>query len=522
MKNNNVVMVVDGTSMLVDAYQESCPDGLKNAKTLEEKESLYHLLEKASNGRYIGAVRGLFATILEAVDKINPTHIAVVWGTSRKSNCRKEIYSGYKADDSQMDEPLREQFRTAQAMLMPLIKQFTSNSFEAIDLAGTIANKLYDKAEIHILARNGNYLQLADISNVYLKTSRAQSMNTQFAIDDSAIPVGFFKYNKDMVKYVKELEPHQILGFNAIVGNPSSGIPGVKGVGATTAKPLISRFSTIDKIYEAIENIDSSELASIFKSIGIRNPVNKLIQGKEMAFISRDLYEINRDVFVDGNDLEDLNNILTVESVSRELNRVGLLTGYISNAYSLGSQFSYRALLEDLNIGTSESETPFISNSTSTVELGLRGEEEELEDSLDDNFMEYDGDGCYVIRRSDDSVGNYDECEEEYDYEDDNQDIDDGGDYYDFEVVTESQNNEINTLKEDTISLVDSFVVNKYRCNHCEADFVLLGSADVKFCPNCGIRQESRIEINIDNLEESGCDLNSIVRKCNVLGELKI
>ena len=122
MKEGNKVVIIDGTSILVDAYYSTLPEEMIEAKNEEDKIKAYEYLEKDKNGRYIGAIRGLFAVIFDTIDKLNPTHITVVWGTSRKNNIRKEIYSDYKADNTQMDEPLREQFKTAQILLAPALK----------------------------------------------------------------------------------------------------------------------------------------------------------------------------------------------------------------------------------------------------------------------------------------------------------------------------------------------------------------------------------------------------------------
>ena len=120
MNEKNNIVIIDGTSILVDAYYNSLTDELLRCKTSTEREQFFDKLEKNRNGKYIGAVRGLFSVILDAVDKMNPTHLAIVWGTSRKSNIRKKIYSGYKSDDNHMDQPLREQFKTSQILLSPI------------------------------------------------------------------------------------------------------------------------------------------------------------------------------------------------------------------------------------------------------------------------------------------------------------------------------------------------------------------------------------------------------------------
>lgn len=531
MIKNNKVVIIDGTALIVDAYFNSMPEELAKAQTIEEKIEAFDALEKNCNGKYIGAVRGLFSVILDTVDKINPTHIAVVWGTSRKSNIRKEIYSGYKSDDNGMDEPLREQFKTAQALLAPLVKQFTSNKYEAIDLAGTLADKFKDKAQVTIVARNNNYLQLCDIADVCIKTPRAESLIEKYCLNSAEIPTGFFKYNRDTIKYVKDLEPSQILGYNALVGVPSSGVPGVKGVGAATALPIIKKYSTIDNLYNDIDNIEYKELQSLWKELDLRNNINKLIDDRDNAFISRDLLKINKDVFVNDEDLEGIQNSLTVKSVARELNRVGLLIRMpINTTIEDGSLTKFRDLIEDTDINSfRDTSILFGAADESGNVIGLRGEEE-YSDTLDIDFVESEED-CYVLKAVgrislDDSSLCLDDCwntinyDDEYDYDDEDEYIDDGGEYCEFETVS-TNNNNVNGNYESSIQLVETIIIKKYKCNTCGNEFTLQGDVNVKFCVCCGNSQSNNTEPRIDNLETTGCKLDDIKIKENLVFDLK-
>lgn len=534
MIKNNKVVIIDGTALIVDAYFNSMPEELAKAQTIEEKIEAFDALEKNCNGKYIGAVRGLFSVILDTVDRINPTHIAVVWGTSRKSNIRKEIYGGYKSDNSAMDEPLREQFKTAQALLAPLVKQFTSNKYEAIDLAGTLADKFKDKAQVTIVARNNNYLQLCDIADVCIKTPRAESLIEKYCLNSGEIPTGFFKYNKDTVKYVKDLEPSQILGYNALVGVPSSGVPGVKGVGAATALPIIKKYSTIDNLYNDIDNIEYNELQSMWKELGLRNNINKLANDRDNAFISRDLLKINKDVFVNNEDLEGIQNSLTFKSVARELNKVGLLIRMpVGVTVEDNSHIRFRDLLEDTDINSfDDTSIPFGAVQESGNIIGLRGEEEYI-DTLDVEFMESEED-CYILKAVgnisvDDNSLDLDDCWDTINYDDDyygddseDEDdyIDEGGEYCEFETVSQNYHN-IDLNYEPSISLVETIVIKKYKCNVCGNVFTLQGDVNVKFCVCCGNPQSNNVEPRIDNLETTGCNLDDIKIKENLLFDLK-
>ena len=80
------------------------------------------------------------------------------------------------------------------------------------------------------------------------------------------------------------VEPTDLIQVKALQGDSSDNIPGVQGVGPKTALDLISRFKTIDYIYENIDTIDIKE--------GVRN---KLKNDKDNAYLSLKLGEIVSD-----------------------------------------------------------------------------------------------------------------------------------------------------------------------------------------------------------------------------------
>lgn len=526
--NENKVVIIDGTSILTDAYYNTLPESVIKAKTEEEKEEAFKDLEKDSNGRYIGAIRGLFSVIFETVDILNPTHITIVWGTSRKSNIRKEIYPLYKSDSNTMDEPLREQFNTAKILLAPLVKQFTSNKYEAIDLAGTIADKLKDKAEINILARNTNYLQLADIANVYLKTSSAGRLIEEYELNADELPKGFFKYNESNIKYVKDLDAEDILHFNSLVGVPSSGIPGVKGVGATTALAIVKHFGTIDHLYEVLGNRSSEELIHVWKTIKVRNPYTKLMANKENAFISKSLLTINKDVYIDTNELENTNNTLTLEKVSKQLIKVGLL----SPLYSEGVNSTLRASVftDLLNVSGTVNVEPVISNKDSNF-IALNCLDDIMtNDTLSTVSISDKDEDCYSIQINCDDDYEVDSNWEDEEYEDDRyygcnevyDNIDDGGVDCETEVILSRENkHQENTISQENITLLETIVIKKYKCNCCNNIFELRSDININFCVYCGTPREAKKEDNkveslIDNLEDTGLKLQDIKINRNI------
>ena len=47
--------------------------------------------------------------------------------------------------------------------------------------------------------------------------------------------------------------PESFIDFQALIGDTSDNIPGVKGIGPKTAAAILSRYSTIEKLFEFLE-----------------------------------------------------------------------------------------------------------------------------------------------------------------------------------------------------------------------------------------------------------------------------
>ena len=75
--------------------------------------------------------------------------------------------------------------------------------------------------------------------------------------------------------------PEYFVDMKALMGDSSDNIPGVAGVGEKTASNLIREFSTLEGIYENIEDKRISK--------GVRE---KLLRERENAFLSRTLARI--------------------------------------------------------------------------------------------------------------------------------------------------------------------------------------------------------------------------------------
>ncbi|MBQ9599050.1 MAG: DNA polymerase I, partial [Clostridia bacterium] len=97
-------------------------------------------------------------------------------------------------------------------------------------------------------------------------------------------------YDDAAVKERYRVTPNEFIDVKALMGDPSDNIPGVKGIGEKTAMSLIEKFHSIEYIYDNIEDV------------GLKGAtLQKMKDGKDMAFLSKELATIFREVPIDFN-----------------------------------------------------------------------------------------------------------------------------------------------------------------------------------------------------------------------------
>lgn len=229
---------------------------------------------KTPTGISTNAVYGFFQIMFKTIEEEKPDKIIVAFDIS-SSEKRTKIFSEYKAGRHKTPEDLTMQFPIIKELLrmmnIPIVQK---DGIEADDILGAIAKKEGKKGnKIIILTGDRDYFQLVDM-NVNIRYPKTIMGKTEYIIYDN------YKVNEEY-----GLTPEKLIEVKALMGDASDNIPGVKGIGEKTALKLIIQFENLEKIYEYIENSDGKEIA--------KATLSKLIQDKEMAYISRDLGRID-------------------------------------------------------------------------------------------------------------------------------------------------------------------------------------------------------------------------------------
>lgn len=251
MNKQEHLLLIDGMALLFRAFFATAVSGqfMVNSKGMP------------TNG-----VQGFMKHVLTAIEYMRPTHAAVCWDMGSQT-FRNELFSDYKSNRQAPPVELQPQFDLAKEVAASfLLPNIGVRGYEADDCIGTIAKREHKERRVTILSGDKDLLQLLDhnIEVTLLQkgfgnylTYTAESFADQFAIT-----------------------PKQFIDVKALMGDPSDGYPGVKGIGEKTAFKLVREFGTIEGILSNIEQLTPSQQ-------------KKMTEGVDMLQLSRQLAEID-------------------------------------------------------------------------------------------------------------------------------------------------------------------------------------------------------------------------------------
>lgn len=241
----------------------------------------FYALPEMSNkeGLKTNAIYGFTNMLLKIIDTYNPTHISVAF--DRKSPTFRHIeFKEYKAGRKKMPDELKEQFEPLKDLLDKFnIHRLEIDGYEADDIIGTVSKIAEDNEfKVYIVTGDKDAIQLASNKTTILITKKGVG------------EVEEYDYDSVIKKY--EMTPIQFIDLKGLMGDKSDNIPGVPGIGEKTGTKLIKEFSSIEGIFDNIENIKGSTK-------------KKLEENKELAIMSKKLATIIRNVPIEFN-LEEL------------------------------------------------------------------------------------------------------------------------------------------------------------------------------------------------------------------------
>jgi len=222
-----------------------------------------------SEGFPTGLLTG-FINLVDTLHREHSTDYIVFTLDSKGDTFRNEIYPEYKANRDTPPDDLTKQLPIAIEWIEKMgFANLSKVGFEADDVIATVVKFAKEQdIKVKIVSHDKDLYQLIDDSCVVMYDSIKK-----VEIDEDACVKKF------------GVKPEDFVDFQAILGDSSDNIAGVKGIGKVGASKLINEFHTLENIYDNIEKAGTPRIQKL------------LLDGKESAFLSRELVRMRDDVF---------------------------------------------------------------------------------------------------------------------------------------------------------------------------------------------------------------------------------
>jgi 5'-3' exonuclease len=257
----------------------------------------YHSMPEtmvSKDGTPVNAVRGLLERIIKLKIERKPDLIIAAWDTEWRPQWRVDLIPSYKThrldqtDESNEQDEASSMMPDSLGVQIPIIEELLialgipvigHEEYEADDVIGTYAqNTQFSNTEI--VTGDRDLFQLIDnkrdVSVLYTSKGNLEHYREQQVLD---------KYGVRADQYVD---------YAILRGDPSDGLPGVKGVGDKTAAKLISQFGDLDSVIKEAESRNSEIRERI--AVSIVNTKDYLEKAKKVVPVVKnvDIPPINK------------------------------------------------------------------------------------------------------------------------------------------------------------------------------------------------------------------------------------
>lgn len=227
-----------------------------------------------SYGLNTNAIFGFTTTLLEVLEKYNPTHIAVCFD-HKSENVRKQEYPLYKANRDETPEDIKrsEPFirQIIEAFNIPILEK---EGYEADDVIVTLATRAEKEGyTTYMMTPDKDFGQAVTDKILMFKPARGGNPPEIMGPEEVCEKFGLDR-------------TQQIIDYLGLMGDKVDNIPGVPGVGAKTASKLLKQYGSMDGIYENVSEIKGK--------LG-----EKIANNKDQAYLSKHLATIITDVPVE-------------------------------------------------------------------------------------------------------------------------------------------------------------------------------------------------------------------------------
>ena len=195
-------------------------------------------------GEPVNAVYGFTDFVAALLDETQADLMSFAFDQSLTSSFRNTIYPPYKANREPAPEELKRQFSYCRRFIEALgLAHLSSDRYEADDLLGSAAQQARLLGhKVTILSADKDLAQLIEEHDIFWNYAKNERLSPQ------------------KIEQQFGVRPDQIADQLALAGDKVDNIPGVPGVGMTTAARLLNKFDSIDNLLNNIEAISSMKI----------------------------------------------------------------------------------------------------------------------------------------------------------------------------------------------------------------------------------------------------------------------
>lgn len=191
---------------------------------------------KTPGGRRAGAVHGYLDMVARLLVSRRPDEVVHAYDHEWRPVSRTDLYAGYKSKRPPDPEGLPEQFTMLRQVLdLAGMPQAQTQGWEAEDAIAALCAEAGQTDRVEIVSGDRDLIQLVRDPVVKLLYT-VRGVSELDALDEAAV---LERYGVPADRYAE---------FAILRGDPSDDLPGVRGVGAKTARALIETYASLDDL----------------------------------------------------------------------------------------------------------------------------------------------------------------------------------------------------------------------------------------------------------------------------------
>ncbi len=238
---------------------------------------------RAPDGTPVNAIRGLLDSITRLVEQYSPEILACAWDDDWRPAWRTELVPSYKAHRVEETVPLgvdQEETPDELGIQVPLIRELLdalgipvigAADHEADDVLGSLATQ--HPGTTLVVTGDRDLFQLVDDNTSVIWVGQGVAKNV--AVDAAWL------HNKYGVF------PDRYVDFSVLRGDPSDGLPGVKGVGEKSAARLTELFPSLEELVQAA--LEGSAAITPVTRTRIAESAEYILRAEAVVSVVRDL-----------------------------------------------------------------------------------------------------------------------------------------------------------------------------------------------------------------------------------------